>query len=101
MCIRDSSGSVSGQVKVSGSSTVEPISGLVAEEFSGENPNVAIDVQGPGTSDGFEQFCNGEIDVSDASRAIDEEEAAKCQSANIRFVELLIGIDGLSVITRA
>ena len=72
-----------GSITISGSSTVEPISSLVAEMFKGTNPDVEIAVAGPGTGDGFELFCNGEIDIADASRAIDEEEVAACEEAGI------------------
>jgi phosphate transport system substrate-binding protein len=89
----------SGQVVVSGSSTVEPITSLVGEKFSERNPDVAVRVDGPGTGDGFQLFCNGETDISDASRAIDEEEIAACQGNGIQYTELKVGIDGLSVIT--
>jgi ABC-type phosphate transport system substrate-binding protein len=92
---------VSGDVLVSGSSTVEPISSLVAEAFSAENPSAGVSVDGPGTGDGFELFCNGETDVSDASRPIEDEEAAACAAAGVEYVELKIGIDGLSLITRS
>lgn len=89
---------VSGDVTISGSSTVEPISSLVAEQFSATNSGVGISVDGPGTGDGFELFCNGETDISDASRPIDEEEVAACEEAGVEYVELQIGIDGLSVL---
>lgn len=89
----------SGSINISGSSTVEPISALVAEEFMAQNSNVDITVDGPGTGDGFELFCSGETDISDASRAIKEEEMTACEEAGIEFIELKIGIDGLSVIT--
>ena len=92
---------VTGEIVVSGSSTVEPISSLVAENFRAQNPEVEIAVDGPGTSDGFELFCNGEIDVSDASRAIEAEEIQACDEEGIEFIELKVGIDGLSVITSA
>jgi phosphate transport system substrate-binding protein len=94
-----SGGDLSGEVNVSGSSTVEPITALVAELFAEENSDVAVRVDGPGTSDGFELFCSGETDISDASRPIDEEEIATCQQNGIEYVELYIAIDGLSVIT--
>ena len=92
-------GDLSGEILVSGSSTVEPISSLNAEKFQSENPGVSIAVDGPGTSDGFELFCNGETDISDASRPIEEEEVAACEENGIEFVELKVAIDGLSVIT--
>ena len=84
---------------VSGSSTVEPISTAVGKKFAEANPAVAIQVDGPGTGDGFAKFCAGETDISDASRPIKKEEADKCAAAGIDFIELKIAIDGLSVIT--
>ena len=89
-----------GEVFVTGSSTVEPISVLVAEladELSGGE--LAVTVEGPGTGDGFKKFCAGEADVSDASRPIKDEEAAACAEAGIEFVELEVAIDGLTVAT--
>jgi phosphate transport system substrate-binding protein len=90
---------LTGSVFVSGSSTVEPISRSVAEKFAAVAPNVDISVEGPGTSDGFALFCAGDSDVSDASRAISEEEIAECEANGIEFIELYVAIDGLSVIT--
>jgi phosphate transport system substrate-binding protein len=92
-------GDVSGSVSVAGSSTVEPISSLVAEEFSLENEGVDIAVTGEGTGDGFTQFCAGETDISDASRPIEEEEITACEEAGIEYVELQVGYDGLTVMT--
>jgi phosphate transport system substrate-binding protein len=92
-------GGQSGQIVISGSSTVEPITARVAEAFGGMNPDVAISVDGPGTSDGFVLFCNGETDVSDASRAITEEELATCQGNGVEPIEIKVAIDGLSVLT--
>jgi len=88
-----------GSIAISGSSTVEPISAANAQKFATSNPGVQISVDGPGTGDGFELFCQGEIDISDASRPIEQEEVAACKEAGVEFVELKVGIDGLSVIT--
>lgn len=90
---------LSGTLTISGSSTVEPITSIVAEDFSNANPGVDYEVNGPGTGDGFALFCNGETDISDASRAIKDEEAAICDDAGIHYIGLKIGIDGLSVMT--
>jgi phosphate transport system substrate-binding protein len=90
---------VSGSINVSGSSTVEPISSLVAEEFVGANPDADIAVDGPGTGDGFELFCDGQTDISDASRPIEAEEAQLCKKNGIEYVELEIGFDGMTVMT--
>ena len=89
---------ITGSLNISGSSTVEPITSLVAEKFQSVNNGVEIAVDGPGTSDGFELFCNGETDISDASRTIDEEEVAACEANGITPVEIEVGLDALTVI---
>jgi phosphate transport system substrate-binding protein len=95
----EATGDLSGSIVVTGSSTVEPISIAAGDAFADLNPSVAVQVSGPGTGDGFAQFCNGEADISDASRAISEEEIANCEANGIEFIELQVAIDGLSPIT--
>jgi phosphate transport system substrate-binding protein len=95
----DGDGGAAGTIVVSGSSTVEPVTNLVAEAFKGDNPDVQITVDGPGTGDGFALFCDGETDISDASRPIKDEEAQICADNGIEYVELRIAIDGLTVLT--
>ena len=90
---------LTGTIAISGSSTVEPVSSLVAEKFLAENPDVSISVNGPGTTDGFTLFCSGETEISDASRPISEEEIAACEKGNVEYTELKVGIDGITVIT--
>jgi phosphate transport system substrate-binding protein len=90
---------LTGEIFVSGSSTVEPITSLVAELFAEQAPGVSITVEGPGTGDGFELFCNGETDISDASRPIETEEAAACEQNGITYTELEVALDGISVLT--
>ena len=94
-------GDLSGSIVVTGSSTVEPISAAVAELFKASAPNVNVSVSGPGTGDGFEQFCNGEADITDASRPIRAEELETCTSNDIEVIELKVAVDGLSVVTSA
>jgi phosphate transport system substrate-binding protein len=90
---------VEGDVIVSGSSTVEPISARVGELLDDCGSGIAATVDGPGTGDGFAQFCSGETDISDASRPIAEDEVAACEDAGIEFIELKVGIDGIAVMT--
>lgn len=89
----------SGSIEVSGSSTVEPITALVAERFNAAHPGVGISVEGPGTGDGFQRFCAGETDISDASRAIKQQEIDACAEAGVGWVELKVAFDGISVLT--
>ena len=94
-------GPVSGNVIVSGSSTVEPISVRVAELIKSEYPNVNVNVDGPGTGDGFKLFCSGQTDISDASRSIKATEASDCAANGVNWVELWVGIDGIAVMTNS
>ena len=97
----NANGGEGGEIFVSGSSTVEPITNRVAEAYAEQNADFTYTVEGPGTGDGFSLFCNGETDISDASRAISEEEIAACEASGVEYVELLVAYDGLSVITSA
>jgi phosphate transport system substrate-binding protein len=93
---------LTGSITISGSSTVQPITTAVQELFNAGSPGVAITVDGPGTGDGFALFCNGELDIADASRAIKPEgEADVCAQNGVEYVELKVALDGLSVITAA
>ena len=71
-------GALTGQIVSDGSSTVGPLTQAVAEEFNALAPNVQTSVDISGTGGGYERFCGGETDVQNASRPIDEEEAALC-----------------------
>ncbi len=95
-----SSGSsqASGQVRADGSSTVAPLTSAAAELFRSENSNVNTTVATSGTGGGFEQFCSGNTDISNASRAIKDEEKTRCQSAGIEFTELVVANDALTVV---
>ena len=95
------SGALSGTVTIDGSSTVYPITELVAEEFQLANPGVQVPVAFSGTGGGFIKFCAGETDINGASRPIkadDEGEGAACSTNSIEFVELQVAIDGLTVV---
>jgi phosphate transport system substrate-binding protein len=94
----DASGELSGEVKIDGSSTVAPLSEAAAELFSDEQPEVKVSVGTSGTGGGFEKFCAGETDVSDASRPIKDEEKAACERAGVGYVELVVANDALSVV---
>jgi phosphate transport system substrate-binding protein len=90
---------LSGSVAVDGSSTVFPIAQAVAEEFQIENPEVKVSVGFAGTGGGFEAFCAGETDISNASRAIEPEEQDCLSKAGIDYTEFQIGVDGLAIAT--
>lgn len=89
---------LSGEIKIDGSSTVFPITEAIAEEFNAVQPNVKIPVGVSGTGGGFKKFIAKEIDISDASRPIKDEEAANAQEAGVEYIELKVAFDGLSVL---
>ena len=92
------SNEVSGTVKADGSSTVAPLTTAAAEFFQEEQSGVQVTVGTSGTGGGFEKFCAGETDISDASRPIKEEEAAICQEKGIEYVEIPVANDALTVV---
>ena len=89
---------LSGAVAIDGSSTVAPLSESAAVEFADIQPGVNVTVATSGTGGGFEVFCQGDTDISDASRPIKDEEAEACAAAGIEFTEIVIANDGLSVV---
>ena len=94
-------GGASGQIAVEGSSTVLPITQAAAEGFRQQNSDVDITVGGAGTGDSFEAFCNGDTQISDASRPIKDEEADRCEQAGVEYIELPVALDALSVVVNS
>jgi phosphate transport system substrate-binding protein len=93
-------GKVSGTIKIDGSSTVAPFAQAAQEAFQAENPDVKITVGTSGTGGGFEKFCAGETDISDASRPIKpDEEAPLCKKKGIKYSEVQVANDGIAVVT--
>ena len=86
-------------IKIDGSSTVFPITEAVAEEFQIQNRGkVRVTVGISGTGGGFKKFCRGETDISDASRPILTAEMEACRAAGIKYYELPIAYDALTVV---
>lgn len=89
---------LSGTIKIDGSSTVFPISEAVAEEFRNEEPKVKVTIGVSGTGGGFKKFSRGETNLSNASRPIKDKEKAACAENNITYLELEVAYDGLAVL---
>ena len=91
---------LSGTIRIDGSSTVLPFAEAAGELFNEENPEVKITVGSSGTGGGFEKFCAGETDISDASRPIkDDEEAPICEKNGVEYEEVQVANDGIAVVT--
>jgi phosphate transport system substrate-binding protein len=89
----------SADVKVDGSSTVFALSEAVAEEFTKAGNPARVTVGQSGSGGGFQKFCRGETDISDASRPIRSTEIDACEAAGIRFFEIPVAYDGIAVVT--
>ena len=89
---------LSGTIRIDGSSTVAPLSEPAGEQFNEENPNVDVTVGTSGTGGGFEKFCAGETDISDASRQIEPDEERACQENGIEYEEITVANDALTVV---
>jgi phosphate transport system substrate-binding protein len=93
-------GDLSGNIRIDGSSTVAPFAQAAAEAFQAENPDVRITVGTSGTGGGFEKFCAGETDISNASRPIKEdEEVPVCEKAGVAYREVQVANDGIAVVS--
>jgi phosphate transport system substrate-binding protein len=95
-----SGGKLSGKIAIDGSSTVGPFAEAAAELFNEQNPDVQVTVGISGTGGGFEKFCAGETDISDASRPIKpDEEAPLCDKAGVKYTKVQVANDGIAVAT--
>jgi len=92
---------LSGRIQADGSSTVGPFTTLAAERFQASSPGVRVTVGISGTGGGFERFCAGETDLSDASRPIKDEEQAACEQNGVDHVEFQVANDALTVVVSA
>jgi phosphate transport system substrate-binding protein len=98
--ISNTSSDLSGRIEADGSSTVGPFVTAAAEDFQAQNPGVQVTVGISGTGGGFERFCAGETDLSDASRPIkDDEEVPVCKTNGIEYTEFQVANDGIAVVT--
>jgi phosphate transport system substrate-binding protein len=86
------------RIAIDGSSTVYPITEAMSEEFQKAHGNVQVTVGVSGTGGGFEQFCAGRTDISDASRPIEEDERQLCRENGIEYIELPVALDALTVV---
>jgi phosphate transport system substrate-binding protein len=85
-------------IQIDGSSTVYLITEAIAEEFRHEVKGINVTVGVSGTGGGFQKFCRGETDISDASRPITATEIAACKAKGLEYLELPIAYDGLTVV---
>jgi phosphate transport system substrate-binding protein len=97
----DTGSGVSGEIVTDGSSTVEPLTAVAGELFKEENPDVNVSVGTSGTGGGFEKFCTGVTDISNASRPIDPEEEKICKENGVDYTELHVANDALTVVVSA
>ena len=90
--------SLTGNIRIDGSSTVYPITEAIAEEYRAVQPKVKVTVGISGTGGGFKKFSRGETDISDASRPIKQKEIDACIEQGIKYLELSVAYDGLAVL---
>jgi phosphate transport system substrate-binding protein len=88
---------LSGSVKIDGSSTVEPLSSAASELFSQDQPQVQVTVGASGTSGGFEVFCAGKTDISDASRPIESDEVKACKQGGVKYTPMQVANDAITI----
>ena len=89
---------LSGTVTADGSSTLGPYTIAAAEGFQKKNKGARVTVGISGTGGGFERFCRGETDLSNASRPMKSSEAIRCRDAGVKWVAFTVANDGLSIV---
>ncbi|MCK1982154.1 MULTISPECIES: PstS family phosphate ABC transporter substrate-binding protein [Peribacillus] len=92
------SGQLQGEVITDGSSTVFPIMEAVAEEYMATQPDVKVSVGSSGTGGGFKKFIAGDTDLANASRPVKEEETALLDEKGVKYTELKLAFDGISIV---
>lgn len=87
-----------GAIEASGSNTVRPLTDAVGEAFEdSRDDDVRVNVRGPGTGAGFEEFTQGDTDIQNASRDITDEERSRAEENGIEFTRFTVGQDALTV----
>ncbi len=89
---------LSGSVAIDGSSTVLPIMEFLTYEYNMVKSEVETSLNSSGSGGGFKKSTVGEIDLSNASRPIQEEERAKAEENGTELHEIELAYDGLSVV---
>jgi len=86
-------------IAIDGSSTVYPITKAVAAEFKNTKPELLeeLTVEFSGTTGGFRKFCEGKVDIANASRPINQQQMALCNRNDVRYIELPVAFDALTV----
>ena len=95
----DGGGGVSGSLSIDGSSTVQPFAEAAVELYKEENDGFDASVGAAGTGGGFEKFCAGETNISNASRPIEAEEVDLCKEGGVTYAEVQVANDGIAVVT--
>ncbi|MEF8913007.1 PstS family phosphate ABC transporter substrate-binding protein [Natronomonas sp.] len=90
---------LSGEIRVSGSSTVYPVAQEVTRQFAEQHPDVSFNLTKDGSGGGFENvFIPGDSDLNNASRPIKDEEVQRCRDNGIEPVEFFVAQDALTVV---
>lgn len=92
---------LNGNIVIDGSSTVYPMTEIIAEEFGFEYPEIKISIAESGTGGGMKKFINKEIDIVNASRRIKDSELEVADENGMDVHELVVANDGISVVVNA
>lgn len=93
-----SGGHAAETVRIDGSSTVYPVMVRAVRNYQRKDAAASFDIRFSGTTGGFRKFCQGETDISDASRPINAEERAQCEANGVEYIELPLATDAIAVV---
>jgi len=92
-----SEASLTGQIQIAGSTTVQPLAEVLAEAFMAANPGVAIEIQGGGSSVGVTSAGEGTVAIGNASRNVKESEFEQFPELKV----IPIAYDGIAIVTHS
>jgi phosphate transport system substrate-binding protein len=85
-------------ISVKGSDTEVNLATELAEHFKKSHPDIKVAVSGGGSGVGIKALMNGEIDIANSSRQLNQEERGFFASRNVPVAEITFALDALAVV---
>ncbi|WP_275883186.1 PstS family phosphate ABC transporter substrate-binding protein [Halorhabdus sp. BNX81] len=98
----DGEDSLSGEFRMTGSSTVYPLAVEVVNQFENDHPEVSVPLNRTGSGGGFSNhFCVGNSVINNASRPITNGESEQCSQNDVTPHEIKVASDAVTVIVNS
>lgn len=85
--------STSGNVRLDGSTSMEPLMTALSEAIKEDYPNLQLEAQFTGSGTGIKSVIAGTVEIGNSSRSLTDEEKSQ------GLIENIVAIDGIAIIT--